>query len=138
VVLLQNRILAALAGHHAEEDWNMRAKATCTCRRCGTCCLADMLAYVTEQDRQRWHAEGRTDILEVVEDRQVLWAGDHLVSARDGRYLHGCPFLELRDGYTACSIYDTRPQVCRDFRPGSSQICPLWRPSTEEEREGVP
>ncbi|MGD0820353.1 MAG: YkgJ family cysteine cluster protein [Desulfomonilia bacterium] len=99
---------------------------TITCRRCGTCCLADMIAYVTKEDMDRWISQGRSDILHIIENEQAFWAGDHLVSARDGRPLTGCPFLTWEKGGYACSIYETRPGVCRNYEPGSSQICPLW------------
>ena len=100
---------------------------TCACQRCGTCCLADMIAYVTTEDMDRWISQGRSDILHIIENEQAFWAGDHLLSACDGRPLMGCPFLTWEKGGYACSIYETRPGVCRDYEPASSQICPLWK-----------
>jgi Fe-S-cluster containining protein len=41
--------------------------------------------------------------------------------------IHDCPFLDLQDGLFACTIYETRPRVCRHFEPGSSEICPQFR-----------
>ncbi|HPW68464.1 MAG: YkgJ family cysteine cluster protein [Desulfomonilia bacterium] len=96
------------------------------CSRCGKCCLADMIAYVTSEDLDRWKREDRQDILHIIENEQAVWLGDHFISSRTGRPIYGCPFLEMKDGLFACSIYETRPRVCRDYRPGSSQICPLW------------
>lgn len=96
------------------------------CRRCGKCCLADMIAYVTAEDLSRWEREGRKDILHIIENEQAVWLGDHFISGRTGRPIYGCPFIEIEDGLFSCSIYETRPQVCRDYRPGSSKICPLW------------
>ena len=90
-----------------------------------------MIAYVTPEDLARWKQEGRQDILHIIETRSPAWMGDHFVSAHTGHYLYACPFLTLIDDQWTCSIYQTRPRVCRDYEPGSSEICPLW----EERRE---
>ncbi len=103
--------------------------ATPACRRCGKCCLADFAAYIRDEDLARWQREGRRDILAVVAREDAVWAGDHLVSAADGRYLRGCPFLMWEGDHAGCAIYETRPATCRNFQPASSEICPLWRPS---------
>lgn len=97
------------------------------CRRCGKCCLADMLDYAAEEERERWRREGREDILAMLERHHGVWMGDHIVSADDGHTFRGCPFLEWEDGLTRCAIHETRPRVCRNFQPGSSDICPLFR-----------
>ena len=99
------------------------------CRRCGTCCLANMAAFsgtISDDDRTRWVREGRSDILRTMETEGAVWAGDHFVSGRDGNYLHECPFLRRSEEFYICDIYQTRPQVCRDYIPGSSEICPLF------------
>lgn len=98
--------------------------------RCGTCCLVDMvalLAYVSDEDIVRWRNEGRDDILHVIRNEEAVWAGDHLVSSRDGHYIQGCPFLKQAGAHFTCTIYETRPEVCRRYRPGSSEICPLCK-----------
>ncbi len=105
---------------------NYSRKEICHC--CGQCCLADFIAYVREEDILRWKREGRTDIMSIIESEHAMWAGDHLISANKGRYLHGCPFLMWVKDHSACSIYETRPAVCRNFAPASSEICPLWKP----------
>ncbi|MFA5179768.1 MAG: YkgJ family cysteine cluster protein [Syntrophales bacterium] len=97
------------------------------CHCCGKCCLADFIAYVRDEDILRWKKEGRTDILSVIENEHAMWVGDHLISAVDGRYLHGCPFLTWEKDRSACSIYETRPAVCRNYVPASSEICPQWK-----------
>jgi len=99
-----------------------------TCKRCGKCCLADMIDYALPEEYERWKAEGREDILHVVENEHAVWAGDHFISSLTGKYIYGCPFLRWEDDYFSCSIYEVRPSVCRNFRPGSSEICPLWEP----------
>jgi Fe-S-cluster containining protein len=97
------------------------------CRRCGKCCLANLIAYVTDEDWERWRREGRDDILRIIAHEHAVWAGDHLISSDDGRYLHGCPFLQWDDDHYTCTIYETRPAVCRHYAPGSSEICTQFR-----------
>ncbi len=101
----------------------METQSEIVCRRCGKCCLANLIAYVTDEDWARWRREGREDILRIIAHEHAVWAGDHLISSDDGRYLHGCPFLEWEDGVYTCTIYETRPAVCRHYAPGSSEIC---------------
>lgn len=101
------------------------------CRRCGACCFVDMIAYVQEEDLRRWHNEGRDDILHIVKNESGVWAGDHLISSRNGHSIERCPFLIMDDdGLYSCTIYNTRPAVCRNFEPGGSRMCPLY---SEEE-----
>lgn len=95
------------------------------CRRCGVCCSVDMMAYVSPEDRKRWEREGRTDILSRLDDGSVTWAGDKLVS-RSGAKITGCFYLNWDGAACCCDIYPTRPQVCRDYVPGSSELCPLY------------
>ncbi len=96
-----------------------------TCRRCGNCCHVDMIAYAVESDIERWRRENRFDILSRIQGNEIVWSGDTIVSAR-GRHLASCVYLN-RDGESfSCDIYETRPRVCRDFAPGSSQLCPLY------------
>jgi Fe-S-cluster containining protein len=102
------------------------------CGRCGKCCLADFIAYVHEEDLERWRREGREDILGIIEREQAVWAGDHFASAVDGRYLHGCPFLTWEGNCHACAIYETRPGTCRRYVPGSSEICSQFQRSQQD------
>lgn len=105
----------------------MKTRSEIVCRRCGKCCLANLIAYVTDEDWARWRREGREDIFRIIAHEHAVWAGDHLISSDDGRFLHGCPFLEWGDGRYTCTIYETRPAVCRNFAPGSSEICTQFR-----------
>ncbi|MBN1380988.1 MAG: YkgJ family cysteine cluster protein [Deltaproteobacteria bacterium] len=105
----------------------MQNRVPKTCKRCGKCCLADANAYITDEDRKRWKKEGRTDILQMLEREHAIWAGDHLISSENGRYLHGCIFLAYENNQYVCKIYETRPKTCRDYEPGSSEICPQFR-----------
>lgn len=101
-----------------------------TCKRCGKCCLINVNAFITDDDLKRWRREGRTDILHILENEKAVWAGDHMVSARDGTRITCCPFLEHTGDHYTCTIYDTRPFVCRHFAPGSSDLCPQYDPVT--------
>ncbi|MBN2467365.1 MAG: YkgJ family cysteine cluster protein [Deltaproteobacteria bacterium] len=111
----------------------MKGKPAVTCKRCGNCCRADLNAYITDKDIKRWRREGRDDILHILENESAVWAGDHLVSAKNGAYLHDCPFLVCDGKEFSCAIYETRPDVCKDYDPGSSLLCPLYAGGSEGE-----
>jgi Fe-S-cluster containining protein len=97
------------------------------CKRCGNCCTTNLVAYIHDEDLERWKNEGRTDILKVLEKEAVVWEGDHLVSAKNGTYVQGCPFLSWDEVLFSCDIYETRPTVCRNYRPGSSELCSQFK-----------
>lgn len=98
-----------------------------SCLQCGKCCFVDLTAYAQQSDFDRWHTENRQDILDVIEKRHLIWAGDRLISDQTGNPPRECPFL-FSDGKTwRCSIYETRPRVCRDYQPGSSELCPQYK-----------
>ena len=87
--------------------------------------MADMIADADAEDLERWRREGRDDILQRYRDAR--WVGDHFVSVTTGMTIHDCPFLDFRESSFACTIYETRPRVCREFEPGSSEICPQFK-----------
>ena len=105
----------------------MKQKAPKKCQRCGKCCQIHFSIYAVEEDIARWRAEGRTDILRLLEDEEMAWAGDQLVSTITGEPLSPCPFLQKDGTRFSCTIYETRPEICREFPPGSSEICPQYR-----------
>ncbi len=49
-----------------------------------------------------------------------------MVQTGDGAYTTRCPFLEQTGDLFACAIYDTRPFICSNFTPGSSDLCPQY------------
>lgn len=106
----------------------MDHESICACHHCGKCCLVDFIAYITPEDLERWHHENRQDILNMIECEHAVWMGDHLVSSKNGHYLHGCPFLSWEGDESFCTIYATRPRICRRYQPGSSEICSQFRP----------
>lgn len=97
-----------------------------SCLQCGKCCFVDLTAYAQESDFKRWNAESRQDILNVIEHRHLVWSGDRLISADTGSVPRECPFLFGDEGKWRCSIYETRPLVCREYEPGSSELCPQF------------
>jgi Fe-S-cluster containining protein len=94
--------------------------------------------WATAEDVQRWIDEHRWDILQWV---HVFWKGGHApqnykdgvpssadlwISPRTGFEHERCPFVRKdpnRPTYR-CTIYDTRPQVCRNYEPwAEGTIC---------------
>jgi Fe-S-cluster containining protein len=98
-----------------------------SCLRCGKCCFVDLTAYAEKEDFDRWRAENRQDILDMIERRHLIWAGDRMISSETGDYPRECPFLYNSEDSWLCSIYETRPLVCREYHPGSSELCPQWK-----------
>jgi Fe-S-cluster containining protein len=84
-----------------------------------------MIAYVEETDIERWERENRHDILNRLQGNEIVWSGDIIVSST-GRHYSSCVFLNFDGESFYCDIYETRPHVCRDFVPGSSELCPLY------------
>lgn len=103
----------------------MKKKLSCKC--CGKCCFVDLTAYAEQEDFDRWRKENRQDILEMIKHRHLVWAGDRMVSSETGDYPRECPFLYSSGDVFLCSIYETRPMVCRNYTPGSSELCPQWK-----------
>lgn len=96
------------------------------CLRCGKCCFVDLTAYTRQSDFDRWQAENRQDILNIVRHRHLIWAGDRMISSETGSSPRECPFLYSAGNTWPCSIYGTRPWACRRYQPGSSELCPQW------------
>lgn len=96
-----------------------------------------MMAYVSLEDRERWEKEGRTDILERLDNNSVFWAGDRIVS-RTGSKVTSCYYLSSDGSLWTCEIYPTRPRVCRDYIPGSSELCPLYFEKDDGDEKASP
>jgi Fe-S-cluster containining protein len=97
------------------------------CKKCGKCCFVDLTAYAEKDDFERWEAENRQDILEIIKKRHLIWAGDRMISSESGSVPRECPFLYNSGSFWLCSIYETRPRVCRRYQTGSSELCPQWK-----------
>ncbi len=96
-----------------------------TCRRCGACCHVDMIAYSSPEDIQRWEEEGRQDIIARIRDNDAIWSGDRIMNS-SGTVMTSCVYLNWDGSSFFCEIYETRPLVCRNFIPGSSELCPKY------------
>jgi Fe-S-cluster containining protein len=80
----------------------------------------------TGDDVKRWIKEGRWDILQWA---GIFWNGDEPEGAdlwvnEKGDEASRCPFVRKDRGRKTykCTIYDTRPKVCHDYKP--------WAPGT--------
>ncbi len=90
------------------------------CQSCGLCCrrpVGPPMPY--PEDIERRAAEGRPEIAPRLRGRR----GD------------ACPFLSVGLGFR-CSIYSTRPLVCRHFAAGGSACLELRRHAGDEGRRG--
>jgi Fe-S-cluster containining protein len=81
----------------------------------------------TGEDVKRWRREGRQDILRFA---SVLGPSDDpsadLWVDEEGLGRERCPFVRKVRGQPRylCTIYETRPQVCRDYEPWApDSIC---------------
>jgi Fe-S-cluster containining protein len=88
------------------------------CFRCGKCCREHGFGLtVTPGDTRRWKKQGRADILRYAWiPRGVGGYGDIWIDPETGEDLDYCPFLQkVSLGKYICSIYETRPKICREF-----------------------
>jgi Fe-S-cluster containining protein len=85
-----------------------------------------LTAYARQEDFDRWRAENRQDILNIINDRHLAWAGDRIISTQSGDTPRECHYLYAKGNEWLCSIYETRPAVCRNYQPGSSELCPQF------------
>ncbi len=107
----------------------MKEDRDIACRRCGSCCHLDMIAYVTLEDVRRWQTEGRHDIIARLRDNDVTWSDDRLVNkfgANIKTCRMTCVYLKWDGASASCGIYEARTTVCRSYIPGSSGLCPLY------------
>jgi Fe-S-cluster containining protein len=95
-----------------------------------------LTAYAEQEDFARWRAENRQDILNVINNRHLTWAGDRMVSMESGDTPRECYFLYSKGNELLCSIYKTRPLLCRKYKPGSSELCPQWKVKRQCRRLG--
>jgi Fe-S-cluster containining protein len=94
------------------------------CTQCGRCCtdpsfMGSMQANA--DDIKRWRRQKRHDILmwAYIYGPNIKFApfADLWISPRTNTEAERCPFVRKvrnQDRYT-CTIYETRPQVCRDY-----------------------
>ena len=113
------------------------------CRSCGACCVAaddggDVLAYgyadLSSKDVARMSPYVRRKLLDlsIGGEQRFATSAKQLASGEVGcQHLRGTPGSRC-----SCSIYETRPDVCRQFRVGSSR-CKLARLAFATQREAL-
>jgi Fe-S-cluster containining protein len=86
------------------------------CRTCGACCYGDtMWVHLVADDDDRLGEERVRRLTVLTEHGRGFFARSMKMSG--GRCV---AFSEkLADGGCGCSIYQVRPEICRDFAAGS-------------------
>jgi uncharacterized protein len=87
------------------------APATFDCMKCGACCY-DNKVVIDDEDHKRFLDGGRSDLLRRLSRRAGLRL---LPLVRDDE--KPCVHLKKK----MCTIYDVRPNMCRDFPVGTEQ-----------------
>jgi Fe-S-cluster containining protein len=81
------------------------------CLACGACCFSTLDAYVRVTGDDYARLGDRAEAL-------VLWRDNRAFMRMErGR----CAALAIRGGQFVCTVYDDRPQVCRDLLRGSPE-----------------
>lgn len=100
------------------------------CRMCGACCGPFFALYVEEDDERRWERDGRKDLLDRLsyERERVRWDRAAPYNCETGETFSRCVFTVVAsDGRVICGIHDTKPRICRDYPPESSELCRFFR-----------
>lgn len=118
------------------------------CTQCGKCCTDERYMNTLQIDGvdvKRWRRQGRWDILAHVAvmgtTKADPWADAWFT--KSGDEVKRCPFVrKIRgtDRFT-CTIYDTRPTVCRGYPYSVDQMaaigCEMLEPSDTDETVDV-
>ncbi len=105
-----DRILRCLRADNArvEPDWPacVRAEFDLDCQFCGACCGSAFSEVVVESEElfRKKHPE------------LLTWTRVGWVMDRDGV---DCVVLKRTVGACTCTLYEDRPQTCRDFQSGT-------------------
>ncbi len=94
-----------------------------------------MSAYVSAEDIRRWELEERHDILAHVRANNVGWSDNGFANGFGSNINNcrmSCVYLEWEDSLSRCGIYETRTNVCRNYMPGSSDLCPQFHRKNPE------
>jgi Fe-S-cluster containining protein len=81
------------------------------CEDCGACCAFDSPTFVPLNTADQEHLGARLEELTHEE------AGQRYMRMHEGY----CLALDRSGGASQCSIYDQRPELCREFHQGSSE-----------------
>lgn len=89
-----------------------------SCGKCGYCCsyMGDVLGIVDQIDQYQFLIQylvtGVRQVVRIDPDKEQLFSGSGILDKRP----LACPFLrEKGDGYIICSVYQTRPELCRIY-----------------------
>jgi len=91
------------------------------CQRSGRCCqklVSTAALNCSDEDVDRWEAEGREDILAFV---SILRGPDGTIVMADfpvppdGGHVNECPFLAWEEHRAVCGIHETKPTICAQF-----------------------
>lgn len=88
-----------------------------TCTQCGHCCLTlGAQLSATADDVVMWEANGRSDILEWV-DEVAPGVFDIWISPKTNDDVSRCPWLRKLPNQNKyiCRIQDQKPEVCRNY-----------------------
>lgn len=100
------------------------------CTQCGRCCTSpDFMVHMeaNADDIKRWRKQKRHDILryaDILSPKRGSFAemagfpfADLWISPTTGDDMKRCPFVRKLRGQEKyrCTIYETRPHVCRDY-----------------------
>ncbi len=87
------------------------------CSMCGKCCSAPTVMITKPSDYRRWVQQGREDILKYATVPPTGGYGDLWRDPEDGEVITHCPFIKKTDDDRyICTIQDTKPKVCREYR----------------------
>ncbi|MFZ3077839.1 MAG: YkgJ family cysteine cluster protein [Candidatus Aenigmatarchaeota archaeon] len=95
------------------------------CSRCGECCKSLSEIVIYEEDIGRWKEEGRIDILKHFLLSKTKKPNEYLADfvEDNGNETCSCPFLKEKRNIAECSIYNTRPVICRENPEIDVDIC---------------
>lgn len=94
------------------------------CRTCGACCVGDMddgegFASVSVKDVLRMSRHAASRLYRRYVGGEAYLSTPPVYSEEFGK---ACAFLRGTPGHrVSCGIYDSRPDVCRAFAPGSKE-----------------
>ena len=98
------------------------------CLRCAKCCFEPFYRHVRPDDVEEWKANGRQDLVEILEREIKAQDRTNMALAALGMPFHTCRFCRPEGpGKFYCEIYQYRPITCREFDPGCSRLCPQYQ-----------
>ncbi len=87
------------------------------CCGCGECCRAPVVLITMPEDYERWIRQGRSDILQYASKPPLQGYGDLWMDIKGSEWSSHCPFLKEVGHYKyICTIHNTKPKVCKEFR----------------------